>query len=751
MKTERFELALDRLRPSDWKLFEELASKFIAPDFPNLRTVASPSGDQGRDAFLFSPENDPTVLLQYSVTDDWDRKIRETATTIKAKFSSATVLVYVTNQLIGAKADALRTELHAKHNIYLDIRDRSWFVERVNTDRAREVAGEALAEKLVDPLLVGVGVVENKALALSSGETRAAFVYLTLQWEDDTREKGLSRLCFEALVRAVLRDTTPEQRLTRAEIHQRVRAILPSHPAEEVNHHTDLALTRLTKKAVRHYEGADEFCLAYEERVRLTERLTVFERTNQQFDTDIRRIVEEHAHHAEISDERQLNDLAARIRRVFEHFLFGRGEQFAAAVRTGDLTKMASGGADLRDVAIRDLNKHPDTTKIGAALIPFILHAIEALLLEPSDAFQTYLRSLADAYTLLAFLRETPDVQAALSKMFSHGEVWLDASIILPLLAETLVEPSQRRLTKTLNTARELGFTFHVTEGVIEEVERHINRSITCSRTRAQDWRAAVPFLYSAYAVSGRPLREFGGWIEEFCGPARPMDDIAEYLDDLLGMKRGSLEQDAGTLPRDLRAAVQEIWHEAKQRSHQAYRRDMDSLTEQRLVAHDVENYLGVVARRKSQSSSPFGYTTWWLTLDRTAFEAKEQLRQRLDCRPPDTPVLSPDFLANYIAFGPVRARLPKHTESMLPLALDIGGGDFLPPEILEISEKVREESAGLPERVIRRRVRDALDAAKARLGSIAQGGVGGMRRDLEKSIRETAKKQAALKDRGRP
>lgn len=50
MISRRLELALERLQPSDWNRFERLSSAFLASEFDDIRTVASPSGDDGRDA-----------------------------------------------------------------------------------------------------------------------------------------------------------------------------------------------------------------------------------------------------------------------------------------------------------------------------------------------------------------------------------------------------------------------------------------------------------------------------------------------------------------------------------------------------------------------------------------------------------------------------------------------------------------------------------------------------------------------------
>ncbi|EPT2491143.1 hypothetical protein ACVPN4_005395, partial [Klebsiella pneumoniae] len=71
MNTKRFELALERLKPSDWREFEKLASAFLASEFDVYISTAANSGDGGRDGELYSTD-DPKVMAQFSVTDDWN-------------------------------------------------------------------------------------------------------------------------------------------------------------------------------------------------------------------------------------------------------------------------------------------------------------------------------------------------------------------------------------------------------------------------------------------------------------------------------------------------------------------------------------------------------------------------------------------------------------------------------------------------------------------------------------------------------
>ncbi len=118
-------------------------------------------------------------------------------------------------------------------------------------------------------------------------------------------------------------------------------------------------------------------------------------------------------------------------------------------------------------------------------------------------------------------------------------------SIILPLLAEPLFDTSPGRFTRMLEAANDAGLQLFVTPGVVEEIERHMNRALTCSRMRHGEWISWVPYLFEQYASSGRSSNSFGNWLEVFRGDFRPEEDISEYLDEQLGIQTRSLEAGA--------------------------------------------------------------------------------------------------------------------------------------------------------------------------------------------------------------
>jgi hypothetical protein len=56
---------------------------------------------------------------------------------------------------------------------------------------------------------------------------------------------------------------------------------------------------------------------------------------------------------------------------------------------------------------------------------------------------------------------------------------------------------------------------------------------------------------------------------------------------------------------------------------------------------------------------------------------------------------------------------------------------ELIAPELLEVANSAREQYKELPETVIRRRVRDALEAAKSQPGQLTLGGIQALEEQL--------------------
>lgn len=714
MNANLFRIALEHLEPSDWSIFETLCGQFLLPEFKNLRTMAHPSGDGGRDSELFSPEEHPFVVTQYSLRRDWKTKIRETVARIKEEFPSIRVLVYMSNQHIGGQADELKQEVLSK-GLALDTRDRNWFLERCSLGTTREAAATELINRIARPFLEGEAVIERRTSPLSSSESRAALLYLGLQWQDDNAQKGLTKLSFDALVRAALRHTHSDSRISRSEIHNTINKTLPAADREVLAVQIDSALARLTKRYIRHWTKKDEFCLTHEEHLRITSR--VADATSE--DSDFRETVEKHSIKClEVVDgatQEDLNDLSLRVPRVIEQLLLSRGEEFASAVLANDLHLVGLG--QLGDLILKDIDNIRPMSGISQHFPKLVATIIQSLLREADKPTRHYLRRLANSYTLFTFLNHTPDVQAATRKLFSQGTVWIDTTVLLPILAERSEEDQNTwRITEALLACGTAGVKWRVTSGVIQEINTHMNNAFFCSRYQAGSWRGRVPYLYHKFLQTGRSSTEFRKWLSLFRGTERPEDDLAQFLNDVLGVQRQDLADAAEEAGNELRWAADRLWTEAhKERRNHTQGQD-DAVT-RILIQHDLETYLGVIALRKKEQVTELGYQHWLLTRDRLAWEIRDRLKEEFKDKTPPSPLMSLSYLLNTMAFGGHRTEISKETETSIPLILDIEMSESMPFGLIELADKVRQENEGLPEYVIRRKVRDAIDKAKRRWG----------------------------------
>ena len=732
MSRSRFEFALMNAIPAMWESVENLATAFLADEYPNLRTLAG-HGDKGRDAILWQPEDDPTVIIQCSMRKDWEKKINETARTVSQEFPDTRVLIYITNHHIGPKADDSRAILRRNHHLHLDIRDSTWFLDRQNRSLATASAAERFSDPIVDPILAKSSLIHPSEDSLTSSEARTAVIFLSMQWEDSSRDRGLTKLSYDALVRAALRNTDNEHRMTRASVVDTVRAMIQCEHEDEVEKYTSAALDRLKKRHIRHWKQNDEFCLSFEERKRRTQALIDLELLDHELKLELQESLErafdavDHVDH-----DSRLEGLVPYVRRILEAFLLQRGETFAQSLSEGQMVLLSRD--EIESICVAQLESGTSFNDMDES-IPIIASTIESILVRPTANIQKYLRALANAYTLLAFLRQVPDVQRAVMKLFSYGRIWLDTSAILPLLAEMLLDEEERSYTRTLQFACDAGMDLYVTPGVVEELYSHIRHSVSCQQLEGK-WRSRTPFLYSAYLWSGRPVEDFSRWTVQFAGSNRPLQDIQEFLFEMAKINQRSLVDEVESAPTELRWAVEQYWRNVHRGRSQASDGSRDPEIAEKLADHDSENFLGIVMARQDESHvNSLGHEHWWLTLDRRAYRAAGDIAEHANIAPFDSPVMSYDFLINYLAMGPKRSLVSKSQEQLLPLMLDVSLLDGIPEDILEIAEGTRAEMSGYSDRLVMREIRDRLDKAKLRRGPVARAGMEAIEQDIRDAL----------------
>jgi hypothetical protein len=710
MNKNLVELSFERLKHSDWELFENTASAFLATEFSTLRSMASASGDGGRDSELFCQDGNSIVAFQYSVTVDWKIKIRNTVKRLEKTFPDVKILIYVTSQKIGALADDLRKEM-SSNGIHLDVRDRGWFLDRCHHDNNFAPSTE-LINRIARPYLAGEQIIEKEAKSLDTKESKAAFLYLNLQLQDSEKGKGFTKIAFEGLVRAVLRGTHSENRMSREEVFNKIELILQKTNRENIERNTNSALAKLEKKYIRHWKQEDEFCLTHAEVQRLEEKVA----KNEIVEIGVKECVERIVKSVDVDMETKLNSddieyLVGLVGTVLDRFAYRSGEDFVACVASGSIDN--STNYTLKNVIFESITNSRPRKEIVDKVPIVMSEVVFSLFKSGCKEVQDYLKCISNAYTLLSFLRQTPDVQKATQKLFSHGELWLDTTVVLPLLAEQAFdEDIDKPFSNLFKALTKTGSTLRVTEGVISEILSHMKICEACSHK--SHWEGRIPYLYSSYVQSGRIGSSFSFWLESFRGKERPSDDIAQYLQEEFSIVRASLEEASRSVPDAIRWQVERMWQEAHDERRGRLDRDVDPSATLQLVKHDVENYLGVLGLRKKEETYEFGYKYWWLTLDSLAWRIRWQVAEAFVENPPSSPLISLGFIMKNLYFGP--ARHQDEESKNIPIWLGSEFFEDMPDDILSGAEQIREEYKGLPERVIRRKIRDGCDHARRQM-----------------------------------
>lgn len=592
-----------------------------------------------------------------------------------------------------------------RKNIFLDVRDRSWFVDRVNLDENRVQAAQELYDRTIASALDLAAL--KAPVTLGGAESGTLLLFLELQRSDEAQEKGLTKSCFEALARAALRDTSSSNRITKEEIFRRVNGLMPRHASEKIGPHVDSALRRLSKSVIKHNTKTNDYHLAYQELLRLEDRAASIQSLRADYEADVNDV---------ITTDTRINEadrdiVRHYIVRIVELFLHSRGEQFAAAVAIG--TSILETDLELKDIIAQNLPP-PLKGMDSARAVAVCLSATINLLRTPGTQTIQYLKLLSDCYTLFAFLAETPDVQRLTKRLFSAGEIWLDTNILLPVFAEQAdnsVDAVMRPFTSLLIQLREMDIKVKVTRGVVEEVERHLNRCLIYART--SDWHGDVPFVMARYLLAGHSRSGFAAFAERFCGEIRAEDDIRDFLLDEFGI--GVEEPAANTkIPDDSAFQITAYWQTVHER-----RRPLDIPMAMRLAKHDSENYLNVLNRRNSSGADAWlGYTAWWLTIDSAArqllYSVDRDARKAIDSQP----IMSLDFLTHYFSFGPLRSRVDRS----LANPLDIFAAEIVenvPMSLIDLAQHVRIANANLSERLKIRRIRNEIDRQRMAYGSV--------------------------------
>jgi hypothetical protein len=702
---DRIKLALEQLSSVDGHLFESFANESLAGEYPNLRPIAG-LHDEGRDAFLFKPDDEPNTFVQHSVTTGISKKISQTIDTLKQNGHKVTILIYCTPHSFNRTEEAKELKKKfRKDGISVDIRDREDFIARANETDSATAAAENLSKLKVDPLLAESMVSKGSSLLLTSAQESAILAYFQISFDGEDSDKSVTRLALESLVMWALRQATPEAPLSRAELHKEVARFCPGTDNNVLADRINGILERWNRKKVKHHQKLDAFTLEF---VLREANRTRFEALAVEL-TEVKEVATAVAENAikdlKIDYPTDASAVGADAFSICQAYLYH--QSMAAAKALDGLSFFSSDTATLVEIAEQTYQTKQPQLKCAQLTLEKFMDCVPVTaqrILESSNvSIKRQLTRIADAYCLLFALRQVDDIQDALRRFAGGLCILLDTSILVPCLCEIHRPKEEKRMTNLLGYVRQLGATLYVTDECVTELMHTIRTSENVYEGHVRYGSStAHSELATEYLKSARhKFKSYWEFVQQFVG-TQPEQDLRLLITEELQFKFEEFKQERDKINLGELSDIFAVWKARRKR-----RAEEDETVLDGLIHNDARSLLLTCVLRSTQTSADAKYRQkwWWLTRDRNAYAVDESRR-----KPGEPSVcISPDFLFRYMTMLPTKAGLGLERGKLAPMAIEVASLGFVPEEVTaQVSKAVNDTTAMLPYMRIRK-IREGL------------------------------------------
>jgi hypothetical protein len=484
-------------------------------------------------------------------------------------------------------------------------------------------------------------------------------------------------------------------------------------PGEDSSHLTDKikgTLSRLTNKGtIKHHSSANAYTLSKAERDAVQQKLQTLLSEQATIASDVRDVVGRIAESLEIDYDFDGAAVAEDALLLSDYFLLETGRSAAKAFESKVFFN--PGRTTLSDLARELIDKYKPSLRSFSSLgLPRFLDLVPAtsehILKHPTDAVAEYLSRVADSYYLLFVLRQSPEVIQVVEKVVGRSQLLLDASAIVPCMAEILVPEGQRRMTLLLRAAQQLGVHLHIGQEGLNEILATVNKAraiFVSDQVRGHHYGTSE--LVEAFDQHADQFANFNTFLDNFAGPDTPFDDLKLFLRHHLGVEFLLFEHERARIDA---ALLEEMAAELRPARKV---KDISDEMENILARNDVTCLLLIeLLRKRDDPLDAYGFSWWWVTRDRVAYGMDRRRNSPKACA-----CMSPDFLLRYLSVQPKRT-LPSSGGSQhnIPLAVEVASIGLVPSDVKQAVEAELEKAEQLPKYMRIRKLRDAVHEARA-------------------------------------
>ena len=723
-----FDLVMGQVK--DGVLFERFAQDLLCQIIGKEFTPLGGVHDGGRDGIEFCHrEKGGKKVYQFSIEKDPDSKIRKTITALRKRTADFSKLYYITNQQVGDQ-DAIEERIEDDLGVRVKIRDRSWLRGQISGS----VGPQRTYLAFLQAHFHSFRAAGASGIVIDFETDPRLYVFLRQQFEVGQEDKRLDEALTDSLIIYALEGTDPDLKkfMKRDEVLARINAVTGFAP-RTISDLLDRRLAQLTSKPrrVNFHPQEDAYCLPYETRIEIEEKNISDAALRTSFLTKAL----ERLQKALKVQGLKVTAPDALLEKVINRIFKRQGLEFSQFLQKSENADAVEKSLD--EVISEVVDESAVVAKNRSAAKRALLAAVRDIIYKGSPEELEFLRRLASTYVLLFLLQCDPKLATFFSVMAGGLCVFVDNSILVPVLSEFPLEMRHRRHWNLLIGARKSGVRLLVERATLSELVSHVRKVVsTWDNEYARVFEiykeeGAVlyvkeilirSYLYSCIQGKTWTFRQF---IDSFVSPSgtRMEEELKVWLNTTFGIE--VIDDDKLVDPSDWRTLADKLGH-TKDSMHQA--------------ENDARAILAVYGLRKRNSESCdngiFGFKTWWLSKDTLTHRAVESCFGR---KYQPSCYMRPDFLYNYITLAPSVRESGQVFDSMFPSLLGVNVSHHLPDDVRQtVHDKIAEHGQRDPGRIravvrnlteqlmtekvrTRAEVRHFLDDECARLGSSDQ------------------------------
>ncbi len=672
-----FEFALSQIE--DGFIFEDFSKDYLGKVLGYSFLPVGGIKDRGIDGLehFYCRENLERNVYQASIEKNCVSKLEKSIEKLvdnKIKFNQ---VYFVTNQIFPNK-DKVIDELFEKYKKPIHIYDLKWMSSQVNTSPATVNSYHTFVTSYLHEFQK-----PGKSFVIGDlvGDPRL-FVFLSQQWEAHRHELKLDEILSDTLILFSLEGTDPDKNIfkTKDKILQDISNYIKFDP-KQLHPVVERRLSTLCQKPrkIRYHSKENGYCLPYETRLEIQSRNFEDAALYAQFKTDIETKLKSYLKKSNIV----VRDCASLIEKTLHKIFHQQGLEFADFVLHGE--NQNSFEKNLPDIISLVVDESSIVSINKEEVKPALLIAIRDMIYNGTLEQKMFLKRLSNTYMMLFLLQCDPKLALYFNTMASQLNVYVCTSILVPALSEYFLEPRNRRHSNLLKGSRDAGVTLIVNETILNELVSHF-RMITniyeknyrnCENLFLGDefqtlFIEEIMIRAYFYAKRRNQVKNFNQFIDSFVNPdlENAQDNLIEWLKEEFGIiYKSDKSLNLSIDQNELNLLSTNL--KAQKKSEQKAKSDSKII----LTIYSLRE-----KNNETNSSSIFGYKTWWLSKD--TLTQKEVIRTfkdkyKISC------YIRPDFLYNYISLAPSKIEVDSAYRELFPSFVGVNISFFLPKDVV--------------------------------------------------------------------